>query len=433
MAEDDPDDPISLLFLSPKWQCDTYGVASVVRSLVNDLWLTDPDGLKIQMTCAVLQEDGKINKADVADAGKHNVKLRGVKVHRSVKKIPTAEEINSSTQFCYRYLAEAHKFDFIIGHIPYFADGALNFQDLCRDIRKPSKVILLAHALPRTNENDIDEDTLLEWLNEVDAIFSIGGIMKSEIQAYINCLEEKNRPVHHLYIPGCPAELLTILQENRTNPLRGSQNITVMTTEQKNLKVSGLNYELAVASSALASPKIQELSETEAKVQFLVLATDGEERKIWEESFIEIKERQQTKDKRMAFQFQTIGDIKKLKSLMKRIAVMLLPLKPDSSLFGVEALMAAYSGVPILVSSNCGIASLMDSLVEGEAIVRNTTGSLQKDSEIWCDRIYQKMSDLQNAQKVAQSLRGTLLLDTSIAASHIEFIKIVTGMHQTFK
>ena len=80
------------------------------------------------------------------------------------------------------------------------------------------------------------------------------------------------------------------------------------------------------------------------------------------------------------------------------------------------------------MSSNSGMASLMDSLVEGEAIVRNTTGSLQKDSEIWCDRIYQKMSDPQNAQKMAQSLRGTLLLDTSIAASHVAFIKIVTGM-----
>ena len=432
MAEVHPDDPISVLFLSPKWQYDTYGVASVVRSLVNDLWLTDPDGKKIQMTCAVLQEDGKINEADVADAEKHNVKLRGVKLHRSVKKIPIAEEINSSAQFCYRHLAKAHKFDFIIGHIPYFADGALNFQDLCRDIGKPSKVILLAHALPRTNENDIDENTLLEWLNEAHAIFSIGGIVKSEIQAFINCLEEKSRLLHHLYIPGCSAELLTILQENRTNPLRGSQNITVMTTEQKNLKVSGLNYELAVASSALASPKIHELTETEAKVQFLVLATDGEERKIWQESFNEIKEKQQTKDKRMAFQFQTIIDIEKLKSLMKRTAVMLLPLKPDSPLFGVEALMAAYSEVPILVSSNSGIASLMKSMGEGEAIVYNTTGSLQNDSEVWSEKIYQKISDPQNAQMMAQSLRGTLLLDTSIASSHVEFIKMVTGRYFIF-
>ena len=112
---------------------------------------------------------------------------------------------------------------------------------------------------------------------------------------------------------------------------------------------------------------------------------------------------------------------------------MLLPLKPDSPLFGVEALMAACSGVPILVSSNSGIASLMNSVGEGEAIVYNTTGILQNDSKVWSEKIYQKISDPQNAQIMAQSLRGTLLLDTSIAASHIEFIKIVTGTYLIFR
>ena len=127
MAEVDLDGPISLLFLSPKWQYDTYGVASVVRSLVNDLWLTDPDGLKIHMTCAVLQEDGKINEADVKDAAKHNVKLRGVKLPRGIENIPTVEEINSMISTYYKHLAQTEKFHFIIGHIPYLADGALNF------------------------------------------------------------------------------------------------------------------------------------------------------------------------------------------------------------------------------------------------------------------------------------------------------------------
>ena len=72
---------------------------------------------------------------------------------------------------------------------------------------------------------------------------------------------------------------------------------------------------------------------------------------------------------------------------MKRTTVMLLPLKVESSLFGVEALMAAYSGVPILVSSNSGLAFLMESLGEGEAIVYRTTGGLRKDAETWSERV----------------------------------------------
>ena len=432
MAEAEANDPISLLFLSPKWQYDTYGVASVVRSLVNDLWLTDPDGQKIQMTCAVLQEDGNINEADVADAAKHNVKLRGVKLPRGVKKVPTTEEINSTISTYYKHLVVAQNFDFIIGHIPYLAYGALNLQDLCRDIGKPSNVVLVAHALPRTKDNDIDENSLVEWLVEAKVVLSLGDAVKLEIDMYIEGLKENERPVHNAYIPGCPGELLTVLQDKRTSPVKGPQNITVITTERKDLNVSGLNYQLAVASSTLASENVHRFCGIQAKIQFLVLATNPEERNIWEESFKEIREKQPTEDQRMTFQFHTIGDINKLKSLMKRTTVMLLPLKVESYLFGVEALMAAYSGVPILVSSNSGLAFLMESLEEREAIVYRTTGSLRKDAATWSERIIQKIRDPEQAQIFAESLRGTFLLDTSIAASRIEFIKIVTGTFKVF-
>ena len=180
--------------------------------------------------------------------------------------------------------------------------------------------------------------------------------------------------------------------------------------------------------STLASQNVHEFCGIGVKVQFLVLAPNQKEKNIWEDNFNELKEKQLTKDKRLTFRFHTIGDIQKLKSIMKRTAVMLLPLKADSPLFGVEALMAAYSGAPILVSSNSGIASLMNSLVEGEAIVYKTTGSLQNDAKVWSERIIQKIRDPGQAQIFAESLRGTFLLDTSIAASHIEFIKSVTGM-----
>ena len=284
--------------------------------------------------------------------------------------------------------------------------------------------------MPRSKQNDVNERALLSWLKDVKLIFSIGDAVQADIQTYINCLEQADRPRHYSYLPGCPAELLTVLQEKRTSPVTGQQNIAVMTKETKDLEVSGLNYDLAVASSTLASQNVHEFCGITARVQFLVLATSPEERNMWELRFNEMKERQQTKDKRLVFQFYTLGDIEQLKTQLKRLVVMLLPLKPDCPLFGVEALMAAYSGVPILVSSNSGIASLMNSLGEGEAIVYNTTGNLLNDSKVWSERIIQKIRDPEQAQILAQSLRGRLLLDTSIAASHMEFIRIVTGKYQ---
>ena len=55
-------DDISALTLTPRWQFDTYGMSTVTRSLVNNLRLVDPDGEMIKLTCAVLEEEGKIAK-----------------------------------------------------------------------------------------------------------------------------------------------------------------------------------------------------------------------------------------------------------------------------------------------------------------------------------------------------------------------------------
>ena len=337
-------DPISLLLLSPKWQFDTYGVSSVIRSLANDLWLTDPEGKRIQMTCAVLQEDGKINQKDVEDAKKHNVTLRGVQFPRGTNELPTAEDLDVRTVLYYKHLVRKHNYDFIIGHIPYLANAALNLRDFCRDLETHPKVILLAHSLPKRPTGDINDDLLLEWLGAETNVVSIGKGMKNDIESYIGSLQEADRPAHTMYFPGCPAELLTIMQEERTSSVTGPQNIAVMTTEKKNLDISGLDYPLAVSSSTITSDNVHTFCGIQAKVQFLVLASNATERDAWKTSFNEIKEKQTTKDKRMTFQFHSIENLEKLKSIMRRTTVMLLPLKADSPLFGVEALMAAYSG-----------------------------------------------------------------------------------------
>ena len=69
MAEAFPDNPddedlgeeekiISVLLLTTKWQFDTYGLSTVNKSLVNNLRVVDPEGKKIKITCAVVEEEG---------------------------------------------------------------------------------------------------------------------------------------------------------------------------------------------------------------------------------------------------------------------------------------------------------------------------------------------------------------------------------------
>ena len=83
---DKPENPISVLFLAERWQFDTYGLSTVNRSLVNNLRVVDPEGKKIKITCAVVEEDGKIESCQKEDAEKYQVELKGAKQPRVQRK-----------------------------------------------------------------------------------------------------------------------------------------------------------------------------------------------------------------------------------------------------------------------------------------------------------------------------------------------------------
>ena len=52
---------VSVLILTPQWRFDDYGMATITRSLVQNLRMIDPEGTFIKITCAVLEEDGTIS------------------------------------------------------------------------------------------------------------------------------------------------------------------------------------------------------------------------------------------------------------------------------------------------------------------------------------------------------------------------------------
>ena len=77
---------ISILILGTRWQFDTYGLSTINKSLVTDLRLVDPHGQIIKISCAVLQENGKIKDEDLKDAAKYGVELVGAKLPRGSKR-----------------------------------------------------------------------------------------------------------------------------------------------------------------------------------------------------------------------------------------------------------------------------------------------------------------------------------------------------------
>ena len=436
MAEafpDDPEDtdldkqenPISVLLLATKWQFDIYGLSTVNKSLVNNLRVVDPEGKKISITCAVVEEEGKIESCQKDDAEKYKVQLRGARRPRGVKeKKPNVKWLDRYTGTCYLDLVREIPFDFIIGHVPYLANGALNLRDICAATETKPKVILMIHDLPRTSDGDTDEDSLLEWLSEADFVFSVGTEVKEEVFSSIESLPPEQQPIHKFYIPAFPLEFFNIYRGKvEGNKVQGTQNITMMTGDRKDLEISDLDFPLAVASTFGASKHILDFDGVRTNLELLINNRDDKDQ--WKKEFEGLIQNKDYRGRSLRFHTDAPETLEKLKAYLQKSNLCILPLKPDSSLFGAEALSAVAAGVPVLVSVHSGMAALLKTITQDHSIVRES--SLESDEETWKDRILQKLLRPEESQRTATILKEQLLLDCYIAQTHVDFIRIATG------
>ena len=192
---------ISVFLLGSQWHYDSFGIATVNKSLANALWLKDTQ--KICVTCAVQEVHGKISQIDISDASDHNVCLVGVNLPRGKKSVPSFSEIDCGPVNFYHHFLYGQKLDFVIGHAPYIANAAFNIQDFYKH-GKP-KVILVVHSFPKTNLDEFDEDLMLEWLKDADYVLSVGSTVFDEVQNLILSLEDQQKPKHSCYFP-CPVK-----------------------------------------------------------------------------------------------------------------------------------------------------------------------------------------------------------------------------------
>ena len=204
---DDEENPIFVLLLATKWQFDTYGLSTVNKSLVNNLRVVDPEGKKIKITCAVVEEHKNIADNQIEDAAKYKVELRGGKQPRGGKKKPSTEWLDQNIATYYPDLLKETRYDFVIGHVPYLTNGPLNIRDLYHDTEHKPKVILMIHDLPNLYSGDSDED--VEWLSEADIVFSVGNSVESKISSRTS----EQQCIRKLYIPGFSLEALQCLSK----------------------------------------------------------------------------------------------------------------------------------------------------------------------------------------------------------------------------
>ena len=80
-----------------------------------------------------------------------------------------------------------------------------------------------------------------------------------------------------------------------------------------------------------------------------------------------------------------------------------------------------------MVSQDSGLAGLLREMQQNDPVVHKE--KLEPNTETWKRLITQKLIKPEEAQKAATRLREQLLLETSIAQSHIDFINTIAGIY----
>ena len=144
--------PVSVLILMPQWKFDRHGTSGITRSLIKNLRSVDREGKVIQITVAVLEEEGYID--GIEEAKDLKVHLKGYIHPKGRRKKADEEWLNEDVMKYYLHVVSDVKYDFIIGLAPYFSNGCLNLKNSCRGNRNIPKVILFAHALPQLENGE---------------------------------------------------------------------------------------------------------------------------------------------------------------------------------------------------------------------------------------------------------------------------------------
>ena len=196
----------------------------------------------------------------------------------------------------------------------------------------------------------------------------------------------------------------------------------MMTAEPKNPDIPGLDFPLAVSACAKASEHIRFHDDEQIKLE--LLAVREEDRSEWRSWFNE----QDIHTSGLSFECPPAENFDRIKRQLNRSNLFIQPLVSESILFGVEALSAAAAGVPLLVSQNSGIASVLASFIQHEMVVRQTSNTSLVDT--WRDAILQKILRPEGSHRKATEIRKQLLLDRSITKTHLDFTNIIAGKSQ---
>ena len=240
---------LSILFLGKKWKYDSFGIAALNESLMNDIWTIDPEASRINMKCVVFDE---ITDTNVKDASLSGVELIGAKLLRGEKTFP---DMSTCDMYCLSYLQnidfKTENFTYIVGHVPYLANAPIYIRDHVKSSYNDlfPKIILVVHDLPRQGD-DINEEDIIFLIREAHLILSVGHTNFNLIEEYRN--QADSDVIHKLYLPYCPPELFNKARPKcEANEIKNDQKLLTF-VRGPNHEHWGTEFKMVATASASA-------------------------------------------------------------------------------------------------------------------------------------------------------------------------------------
>ena len=398
---------------------DFTNITSVTRSLVNTLRCDKLDGPKINITCAVLEIDGKIGQIQIDDANTQNVRLKGAILPQGEEMMtPHVRWINQLSASFYQNLVNENSYNFIITHAPLLSYGATNLKVICKR-RHSTKVILMVHSLPRTEQGHLDKGLLCSWISGADIVVEVGATESNVLKRFIH------GKIHKVYIPLYPLKPAARLPKHKHKKV----SLPVGTKEKG---YNGTHLKLAIAAIAGAVDQMSSKDET-LEIETVLMGDESVDEGDMKAFFYRTIDEQGICQDIMRFSFlpsQEKGgsESRTLKTCMMESALFLLPLRKNYSVFGLEALTAIMAGIPILVSENSGVAALLHDMGEDTNNVVRQRKDFDSNVRAWAEYISEKILNQSKVVEETLILRESLLKSTLIGTTHLNFISTITRM-----
>ncbi len=413
---------MEILFLGTKWKYDSFGIAALNESLINDVWNIDPEGSTIQMKCAVFDH---LTEESKKDASLSSVELIGAKLPRGQKEFP--DDISALDIHCINYFQDVdfnkRNFTFIVGHVPFLGNAPYNMSTyLKKHYNQVPRVILVIHDLPRDKDNKIDDRTLTELVQDAYLILSVGHQNFEWIEDYMDL----RNVIHKLYLPYCPVEFFKISRPKvTTNDIKHSQHFLTFAAGKGTEEARGIDYNLAVKSSAMAVDRLlsTKMCRNSTEFHFITLGTSKNEKQLWQNMFESTTGNIGLEYNRLDFQYHELGGIENIKKYLKMGTLCSVHLKRNYCTLGIEALWALFAGIPVLVSSSAGISPFLKELYPGACdLIVDSYGNESRDSMAWAQKIQQQIQNPIRSQVIADVLQKRCLDDISIPKTHLDFV-----------